>query len=337
MTAYYNEIDPQKAAWLRELMKRGLIAPGDVDERSIADVFPADLAGYTQCHFFAGCGVWSYALRLAGWPDDRPAWTGSCPCQPFSAAGKGGGTSDERHLWPDFHYLIRCGRPPVVLGEQVSSPAGLGWWDVVSADVEAENYARWAVDFSSAGVGAPIIRQRLYWVACSESTRGRAGLRDSGQAGVRRVLIGDGSGTGRLERSSCDGRGQISQDVGRGDEGTGAQGRAAGLAVRGGVGRPGLSCGEGLAGRQSQPGDDGPQLPPAERAGGSVGWSNATAGFWRDPDWLGCRDGKWRPVRPGTFPLAHGAPVRVGRLRGYGDAINAQAAKAFIEAVMEVL
>jgi hypothetical protein len=63
--AYYNEFDPQKAAWLRELIKAGLIAPGDVDERSIKDVRPADVMGYTQCHFFAGIGVWSYALRLA--------------------------------------------------------------------------------------------------------------------------------------------------------------------------------------------------------------------------------------------------------------------------------
>ena len=87
--SYYNEIDPKAAAWLRELIAAGLIAPGDVDERSIADVRPDDLAGYGQHHFFAGIGGWSYALRLAGWPDDRPVWTGSCPCQPFSAAGKG--------------------------------------------------------------------------------------------------------------------------------------------------------------------------------------------------------------------------------------------------------
>ena len=54
---YYNENDPRAAAWLRELIKDGLIPKGEVDERSIADVEPGDLAGYTQCHFFAGNAI----------------------------------------------------------------------------------------------------------------------------------------------------------------------------------------------------------------------------------------------------------------------------------------
>src|SRR5512147_3187208 len=101
MAAYYNEFDPFAAAWLRELIKAGHIADGDVDERSIVDVQPADLVGFTQCHFFAGIGGWSLALRLAGWPDDRPVWTGSCPCQPFSQAARGRQhrrTDESRHL-----------------------------------------------------------------------------------------------------------------------------------------------------------------------------------------------------------------------------------------------
>ncbi len=168
MTAYYNEIDPYAAQWLRNLIAAGHTAPGDVDERDIRDVRPSDLAGYTQCHFFAGIGVWSYALRRAGWPDDRAVWTGSCPCQPFSEAGAGAGFADERHLWPHFHYLIEQCRPPHVSGEQVASKDGLGWLDLVQSDLEGTGYACWAVDLCAAGVGAPHFRQRLFWLAYAE-------------------------------------------------------------------------------------------------------------------------------------------------------------------------
>lgn len=163
MTAYYNEIDKHAAAWLRELIKQGHIADGVVDERSIEDVLPADLAEFTQCHFFAGIGGWSYALRLAGWPDGKPVWTGSCPCQPFSAAGKGAGFADERHLWPAFFHLIQQCRPAIVFGEQVAT--ALDWLDLVQTDMEATGYAFGAADLCAASVGAPHIRQRLYWAA----------------------------------------------------------------------------------------------------------------------------------------------------------------------------
>lgn len=165
--AYYNEIDPYAAAWLRSLMALDLIAGGEVDERSIADVRPDDLRGFGQCHFFAGIGGWSRALRLAGWPDDRPVWTGSCPCQPYSVAsvavGGAQGQSDERHLWPPFHGLIRERRPTAVLGEQVASAIKWGWWDGVALDLEAEGYSCGAAVLRSDVWGHE--RKRLYWVA----------------------------------------------------------------------------------------------------------------------------------------------------------------------------
>lgn len=168
---YYNEIDSKKAAWLRELIKAGAIADGIVDERSIEDVRPDELMGYTQCHFFAGIGAWSYALRCAGWPDERPVWTGSCPCQPFSAAGKRSGTADERHLWPAWYHLIEICRPATVFGEQVASKDGLAWLDLVHADLEGQGYAVGCLDLCAAGFGAPHIRQRLYFVADAGSER----------------------------------------------------------------------------------------------------------------------------------------------------------------------
>jgi DNA (cytosine-5)-methyltransferase 1 len=169
--AYYNENDPKAAAWLRELIKQGLIAHGDVDERSITEVQPSDLTPYAQCHFFAGIGGWSYALRLAGLSDSFPVWTGSCPCQPFSAAGKKGGTKDDRHLWPSFARLIEARGPAIVFGEQVASKDGRGWLAGVFADLEGMGYQRAAADLCAASVGAPHIRQRLYWMAHSPSHR----------------------------------------------------------------------------------------------------------------------------------------------------------------------
>jgi DNA (cytosine-5)-methyltransferase 1 len=163
VSAYYNEIDPYAAQWLRNLIAAGHIADGEVDERSIADVQHEELRGFDQCHFFAGIGVWSHALRRAGWPDDRPIWTGSCPCQPFSAAGKQKGFDDERHLWPIWLRLVDKCDPPIVLGEQVAG--ALGWLDLVSADLERSDYAFGAADLCAAGFAGAHIRQRLYWVA----------------------------------------------------------------------------------------------------------------------------------------------------------------------------
>ena len=166
---YYNENDDKAAAWLRELISRGLIPDGHVDSRSITEVKPDEIKGYTQCHFFAGIGGWSYALELAGWLPRTPVWTGSCPCQPFSSAGKGLAQKDERHLWPVFFDLIRQCRPEHVFGEQVASAIGHGWLDGVSSDLEAEGYACGATVLGAHSVNAPHQRQRLYWVADAAS------------------------------------------------------------------------------------------------------------------------------------------------------------------------
>jgi DNA (cytosine-5)-methyltransferase 1 len=292
--AYYNEIDPYAAEWLRNLIAAGHIAPGVVDTRSIEEVRPNELREFTQCHFFAGIGVWSYALRLAGWPDERPVWTGSCPCQPFSAAGKAGGFNDERHLWPAWRHLIGECLPRVVFGEQVASKDGLAWLDLVHTDMEAEGYAVGAFDLCAAGVGAPHIRQRFYFVAQSGGDRAR-----------NRVLERSG-------RELCGALGDThSHPAGRNARGAcGAQAKING---------PDARDDNRLRDASPRPNNPGP-----------------TNGHWGAADWLYCRDGKWRPVEPGTFPLAHGAPSRVGRLRAYGNAIVPQVAAQFIESYLEV-
>jgi DNA (cytosine-5)-methyltransferase 1 len=335
MAAWYNEIDPFAAQWLRNLIAAGHIADGDVDERSVEDVHPNDLREYTQCHFFAGIGIWSYALRLAGWPDDRPVWTGSCPCQPFSSAGKGDGVDDERHLWPAWHWLIKACRPARVFGEQVASKDALPWLDIVQADLEGEGYFCWAIDLCAAGVGAPHIRQRLYWTA---SIDGMADVHGNGRGSRRegcaplgyREAIEPDCGARRLADSMQSGRPKGRTVTGcrplDGSRSGGWLGDTCGAGLERYAGH-----GDGETGRQEPSGS-------ASATGESCesGYPGPTNGCWRDADWLLCRDGVWRPVEPGAFPLAHGASARVGRLRAYGNGIVAPAAAVFIREAMKI-
>lgn len=333
--AYYNEIDPHGAAWLRVLIERGLIAVGDVDERSILDVTPDDIKPYGQAHFFAGIGGWSYALRLAGIPDDRPVWTGSCPCQPFSVAGAQRGCEDERHLWPAFFTLIRECRPVIVFGEQVAGGAGLAWYDHVHADLEGAGYAVAAANLPACGVGAWHKRQRLYWVAHAEMRGFGIHGRTQGQRGhpaQRNATGGVANADGRIDgpqREQC-GRQQRLQPVGR---------------------EVSLMDNPKRARLEGHGADQGP------RGWNSAGRPTSTAGNagpWTDPEWIECTDGKTRPTQSGIFPLADGLPKglvrggdrsmapdanasqegRVMRLRGYGNAIVPQLAAAFVRAAV---
>jgi DNA (cytosine-5)-methyltransferase 1 len=409
--AYYNEFDPIAAEWLRWLISKNLIAAGEVDSRSITEVQPDDLIGFTQAHFFAGIGGWSYAARLAGWPDDRPLWTGSCPCQPFSAAGKGGGIDDPRHLWPDFHRLIRARRPPVVMGEQVAGKAGYGWLDGVLADLANERYAGRGVDFPSCAVDAPHIRNRIYWVAESMADaigerRGEA----SAAHGRARWTDDHVSDKWVSTESLADPEGQRrgrDESIGR-PEGRAADGRpdarrhnlVDATGERWGEGRPEpeVRSGRATASRADAPdfdlgnaisagleghggnGDDRTRWTDSARSVASTegrnvadtlrngdrtragnndraqeaverdDWSSSGASvrmfvddagrcpngtFWSDAEWIQCHDGKARRAQSGSPLLAHGVPGRVAAWRGFGNAINVEAAKEVIAAYME--
>ena len=335
--AYYNENDPFAAEWLRNLIKAGAIAPGVVDERDIRDVRPADLAGFVQCHFFAGIGGWSRALRLAGWDDERPIWTGSCPCQPFSAAGARKGFADERHLWPAWYWLIRQRRPSHIFGEQVAGTDGLEWLDLVCTDLEAGQYAIGPVIIPSAGVGAPHGRHRIYFVAYSP------GDRATGSAGDEK---GTGSAHGFEFSGSSENDPMANAESRRFRIDGSAPGETGHTDQRGTVGAVVHTAGEQMG------------IPGFTRERGKPG------DFWDNAEWIACIDGKARPTQPGLFPLASGLPFsmghllpevcrlaemaglsgksltaakrnRVAGLRAYGNAITPQAAEQVIRAFME--
>lgn len=309
MAAYYNEIEPFAAEWLRNLIKAGLIPDGEVDTRSITDVSPADVRGFRQCHWFAGVAGWPLALRLAGWDDSRPIWTGSCPCQPFSSAGKRRGTDDERHLWPVFFNLIRECRPPIVMGEQVSGKAGYGWLDGVRADLEAEDYACRGVDIPACAVDAPHIRQRLYWVAVADTDEGQ--WRRGPEHGRR---VDDGPHTGRPQDHG--------EPAGRGETGDGRS-QQGDMDHAGGLRRV----------RQTQTEQSGNWQEDRLHCGS--GGADRSPSFWSDAEWLTGADGKDRRAQPGVRLLAHGVPARASKLRAYGNAVVVPLAAEVIKAFME--
>jgi DNA (cytosine-5)-methyltransferase 1 len=311
--AYYNEIDQNCCAWIRQLMLDGLIMQGEVDGRSIVDVEANELAGFTRHHFFSGIAGWDYALRLAGWPEDSPVWTGSAPCQSFSVAGKGKGKADERHLWPEFYRLIRECRPPVIFGEQVEGAVKHGWACDLQADLEREGYAFGFHVLGAHSAGAPHIRQRLYWMAhrCGKGLQGHRGFKQE-QVQEKR------HGAERYD-SACSSNGWLGDTELHGHDAS-----------------------EG--GRSIEPGENESGLQQPERP----------SSVWADCEWLYCRDGKYRPIKPGLKPLAaklpagmvysgdQGAPInadetqeaRVMRLMGYGNAIQIDTASSFIKAAM---
>jgi DNA (cytosine-5)-methyltransferase 1 len=319
------------------------------------------LLDLTDATWFAGIGVWDYALNLAGWPDDRQVWTGSCPCQPFSAAGKGGGFADERHLWPAWFHLINiCRRPDTVFGEQVASKTDLLGSTLFRLTWKASAYTIGAVDIPVAGVrGAAQAQRFTSWQSRGCGPQG-VSERLSGQLPRERsdepLQIAERSPTSDLAES-CSERlhGERLRLRSRQSRLNNSQVRRCGetgeLAVTDG-GNTGTERELGSGQQRQQPQNSGisklavttgrqqrrlrerdTRCKSGELQTGGLGPANS---FWSDAEWIYCRDEKYRATKPGIFPLADGIPGRVGLLRGAGNAISPWAAKAFIESWQEV-
>lgn len=323
--AFYNELNPFAAETLRNLIAAGQIAPGIVDERSIEDLTPDELRPYTQVHLFAGIGVWSAALRRAGWRDEWPIWTASCPCQPFSSAGARGGFDDERHLWPAVAWLADSVRPGLILGEQVSTGIGAEWLDCVQDDLERMAYAFGALAFPAAMLGVAHARLRTYWMADAESRRG-----DDAPVAQSEKYREEWPRSTRGCSSTVDGRladatstrpfPGASPGVHSGEES--ARPRDEQFERRRGNGRlaDAERAGLPISEQREFPGSEGPQERRAtgepggdglEYAHGSRPFAPGSTSRWT---WARCVDGKARPFESGVLPVAHGLARNMGAL-----------------------
>jgi DNA (cytosine-5)-methyltransferase 1 len=348
--AYYNEIDRYCCDWLQNLMDAGHITRGRIDDRSIADLSPDDVRGYERVHFFAGIAGWELALQMSEYAG--PVWTGSCPCQPFSAAGKGKASGDERHLWPEWFRLIRAVQPPIIFGEQVEAAIGWGWLDLVHSDLEAEGYAVGAAVLPACSVGAPHIRQRLWFVAEPAGDGRKQGCRERDADNATTSFRRKGKPSGGIASSWTEHskRSSLSSESASSSCGSSSE-LADSKSERNGEPRNTREAGKpnGWAGTVSSSADGIMGLAKREGLEGLTGdgndWSeprrneaepprSVTAPGWADCIWLPCTDGKQRPTQPGIFPLAHGVPGRVAKLRAAGNAIVPQVAAEFIKASM---
>jgi len=357
MANYYNEFDAYAAEWIRNLIKAGHVPDGEVDTRSIVDVAPDDLRGFTQCHFFAGILGWPLAIRISGYSETESIWTGSCPCQPFSVAGKGKGVDDERHLWPHFFRLIRACKPKVVMGEQVAGKAGYGWFDGVRSDLEAEGYACDGVDIPACAVNAPHIRQRLYWVAhTSDIGTGRV----VGQAsdGGRQAMDAGAKSLRRADRARSTG-GTDARDTVDVANANGPERRSAAEGRRDVYDGTDAGREEASGGREFRGATDGGDVADADdarREGRTIlpECADEQSAWSRGVEWRRGADGKTRRVKSGVLLLVDGLSggvafvrtaedgteekniySRVGALKGFGNAIVPSLAAEVIKAFME--
>jgi len=252
--------------------------------------------------FFAGIGGWSRALRLAGWPDDRPVWTGSCPCQPFSPRRlsrldtQTSGTFGRLGLGSSRSDALQSS-----LGEQVASASK--WLRLVRGDLEALVYAVGAIPIEArerrcGPSSGPIL---VSWPTPT--------TRDHKDGGVLPERAGEWCCWGRMVWPTPTACADKSIRTPEGARTEVARGRSPDLAAVAMATWPTARANDG----------NGAKVPPGRMGGPALKTSRL--------DWVIGADGKARRVKPGIRLLAHGVPARVGKLRAFGNAIDPMAGR----------
>src|SRR3990167_7966428 len=127
--------------------------------------------------------------NIGGRGEERIALlTGGFPCQPFSQAGRRGGTADNRHLWPEMLRVIQLTTPTWVIAENVRGLLTIEQgvvFEQVCLDLEGSGYEVQPLIIPAVSVNAPHRRDRIWIIAHnaqnSISQRSRRGMEGGGQ------------------------------------------------------------------------------------------------------------------------------------------------------------
>lgn len=161
--------------------------------------------------------------------------TGGFPCQPFSVAGKRRGTEDDRHLWPEMLRAIREIAPRWVVGENV---LGIVNWsdglvfEQVCADLETEGYEALTFVLPAAGVDAPHLRYRTWFIA-HRTDAGPEAMSGPEIEADRSGASSDAHGERFKERQSADQSDEPGQSGGRISSGNVADAESERLSIAG--------------------------------------------------------------------------------------------------------
>jgi len=261
--------------------------------------------------------------------------SGGFPCQPWSVAGKQGGTADDRNLWPEMLRVIRELRPRWVVAENVPNLDTMGYLDVAIDDLESIGYEVRPIEIPAAGVGAPHLRRRIWIVAYAQQTRWRSSAKGR-----------DVANRDNTRGQEATGRPQICGQ--HGEQGVMADTRSMGIHQRRQHGNVGQQGGQ-------SPGVRGDGLSSGERAEGSAlansegqrlnngndselqrprpGEINPSASPGSHSRGL---EARWWSVEPNIRRVASRVPSRVDRLKGLGNAIVPQIAEIIGRLIVEI-
>jgi len=278
---------------------------------------------------------------------------GGFPCQPWSAAGKRGGTEDDRDLWPEMLRVIEIVRPNWVIGENVrgfvSMEMGL---DRSISDLENIGYAVQAFIVGAVSVGAPHRRDRCWIVAhYDRQQRGADSRKPNAGADWGDNIVGSGE---NVADAAGSGRGKGDKNTGGPSKGTGAQ-REWGRSTNGGED---VADTDG-SGRQQQRGAKAARAElPAAECGGDVADANSPkrergyggeqgkqptgpSRWFPEPNVGQLADGLstglagWPREPEGVPRVATGVRNRVDKLRALGNSVVPQVVERIGYAILE--